>query len=46
MKVEKNARVAFQGERGAFNEEAAMKLLYENPVLLSLPPPETTSYSP
>lgn len=27
MKVRKNARVAFQGERGAFSEEAARKLL-------------------
>lgn len=27
MKIRKNARVAFQGERGAFSEEAARKLL-------------------
>lgn len=29
MKVERNARVAFQGERGAFSEEAASQLLGE-----------------
>jgi prephenate dehydratase len=27
MKLEHNARIAFQGERGAFSEEAAVKLL-------------------
>ncbi len=37
MKVEKNARVAFQGERGAFSEEAAVKLLGENIVLVPRP---------
>lgn len=38
MKVEKNARVAFQGERGAFSEEAAVKLLGED---ISLVPRST-----
>ena len=38
MKVEKNARVAFQGERGAFSEEAAVKLLGEE---ISLVPRST-----
>ena len=37
MKVEKNARVAFQGERGAFSEEAAVKLLGEDIVLVPRP---------
>jgi prephenate dehydratase len=34
MKVAKNARVAFQGERGAFSEEAAVKLLGEEIALV------------
>lgn len=37
MKVEKNARVAFQGERGAFSEEAAVKLLGEEISLVPRP---------
>lgn len=37
MKVEKNARVAFQGERGAFSEEAAVKLLGEDISLVPRP---------
>jgi prephenate dehydratase len=34
MKVEPNARVAFQGERGAFSEESAIKLLGDNITLV------------
>jgi prephenate dehydratase len=37
MNVEKNARVAFQGERGAFSEEAALKLLGEEISLVPRP---------
>jgi prephenate dehydratase len=37
MHVEKNARVAFQGERGAFSEEAAVKLLGEEITLVPRP---------
>ena len=37
MNVEPNARVAFQGERGAFSEEAAVKLLGEEIVLVPRP---------
>jgi prephenate dehydratase len=37
MKVEKNTRVAFQGERGAFSEEAAVKLLGEEISLVPRP---------
>ncbi len=37
MKVAKNARVAFQGERGAFSEEAAVKLLGEEIALVPRP---------
>jgi prephenate dehydratase len=37
MNVEKNARVAFQGERGAFSEEAAVKLLGEEISLIPRP---------
>ncbi|HXJ16255.1 MAG TPA: prephenate dehydratase [Candidatus Polarisedimenticolia bacterium] len=35
--MKKNARVAFQGERGAFSEEAAVKLLGENVSLVPRP---------
>ncbi len=37
MKVAKNARVAFQGERGAFSEEAAVKLLGDGISLVPRP---------
>jgi prephenate dehydratase len=37
MHIEKNARVAFQGERGAFSEEAAVKLLGEEITLVPRP---------
>jgi prephenate dehydratase len=37
MKIAKNARVAFQGERGAFSEEAAVKLLGEEIALVPRP---------
>ncbi|MFZ0786034.1 MAG: prephenate dehydratase, partial [Candidatus Acidiferrales bacterium] len=37
MHVGKNARVAFQGERGAFSEEAAVKLLGEEITLVPRP---------
>jgi prephenate dehydratase len=37
MNVPKNARVAFQGERGAFSEEAAVKLLGEEISLVPRP---------
>jgi prephenate dehydratase len=37
MHVAKNARVAFQGERGAFSEEAAIKLLGEEITLVPRP---------
>jgi prephenate dehydratase len=37
MKIAANARVAFQGERGAFSEEAAVKLLGEGIVLVPRP---------
>jgi prephenate dehydratase len=42
MKVAKNARVAFQGERGAFSEEAAVKLLGEEIALVPRPTFEAT----
>jgi prephenate dehydratase len=41
MKVAKKARVAFQGERGAFSEEAAVKLLGEEIALVPRPTFET-----
>lgn len=37
MKLAKNVRVAFQGERGAFSEEAAVKLLGEDIQLVPRP---------
>jgi prephenate dehydratase len=37
MKIGKNSRVAFQGERGAFSEEAAVKLLGEEITLVPRP---------
>jgi prephenate dehydratase len=37
MKIASNARVAFQGERGAFSEEAAVKLLGEEIELVARP---------
>jgi prephenate dehydratase len=37
MKPSRNARVAFQGERGAFSEEAAVKLLGDELVLVPRP---------
>lgn len=37
MNVAKNARVAFQGERGAFSEEAAVRLLGEGISLVPRP---------
>lgn len=42
MTVEPNSRVAFQGERGAFSEEAAVKLLGEKIVLVPQPTFEAT----
>jgi len=41
MRVESGARVAFQGERGAFSEDAAGKLLGEGIVLVPRPTFET-----
>lgn len=37
MKIAKQARVAFQGEQGAFSEEAAVELLGEEIALVPLP---------
>jgi prephenate dehydratase len=37
MKIARHARVAFQGERGAFSEEAAVKLLGEEITLVPRP---------
>ncbi|MGH9689270.1 MAG: prephenate dehydratase domain-containing protein, partial [Candidatus Acidiferrales bacterium] len=37
MQVKPNARVAFQGERGAFSEEAALKLLGDKIELVPRP---------
>ena len=37
MKVASNARIAFQGERGAFSEDAAIKLLGEGITLVPRP---------
>lgn len=37
MKMEPNARIAFQGDRGAFSEEAAVKLLGEAIMLVPRP---------
>lgn len=37
MRVQKNARIAFQGERGAFSEEAAIELLGQEIVLVPTP---------
>ena len=37
MRIDKNSRVAFQGERGAFSEEAAVKLLGEEISLVPRP---------
>ena len=37
MKIESGARVAFQGERGAFSEEAAVKLVGEGILLVPRP---------
>ena len=45
MHVEKNARVAFQGERGAFSEEAAVKLLGEEITLVPRPTFEAAFYA-